>query len=156
MSGMSLGELLLAFLLVGLMLTEAVRDMQAGIRRVSQTEIFSLVTADRLHWVETWANDGFRAADATPGFQSLAEGKFVTAMGSGTGDGTASFVFTAESGALEGEVVTIRPAFPADSRHSVVWVCGLARAPRGFVASGANRTTLTPDQLLSTCRAPIT
>lgn len=156
MTGMSLGEFLLVCLLVGLMLTEAVRHMQAGIQRISQAEIFSLSTADKLHWIETWANDGFREASATPAFQSFAEGEYATASASGTGDGTASFVFTAQAGALEGEVVTIRPAFPADSRHAVVWVCGLASAPRGFVVSGENRTTLAPAQLLSTCRTPLT
>lgn len=154
MTGNSLGELLLVCGLVGLMLTEALSGVQAAARHITQVEVFSLITADKVHWVEAWANDGVRPPESTPVFESFAEGKYVSSFAADTGDGTASFLLTAETG-LEGEMLTFRPAFPRDSQHSVIWVCGRAAVPKGFVARGSNYTTLAPGDLLSTCREHI-
>jgi hypothetical protein len=67
--------------------------------------------------------------------------------------GTANFTFSAEAGDLEGEILSIRPAFPAgDSPHAIVWVCGNAPAPRGFEVRGENRTTVPSSRLSSNCR----
>lgn len=154
MTGMSLGELLLVTLLIGAILTEALSGMQAAMRHIAQVEVFSLVAADKVHWVETWASDGFQPPETTATFHSSTEGKYVSSFAADTGDGTANFVFTAETG-LEGESLTFRPAFPEGSQHIVIWVCGLAPVPTGFVARGANQTTLAPADLLSSCRAPI-
>lgn len=154
MTGMSLGELLLVVLLVGVILTEAIGAMQAAMRHMAQVEVFSLVTAEKLHWVETWANDGVQAPEHTAAFASGAEGKYVSSFAADTGDGTANFILGAKTG-LEGETLTFRPAFPEGSTHVVTWVCGFAAVPRGFVARGTNQTTLAPRDLLASCRAPL-
>jgi type IV pilus assembly protein PilA len=154
MTGMSLGELLLVILLIGVILTEGMSGMQAAMRHIAQVEVFSLVAVDKVHWVETWANDGVQPAEATAPFESSARGKYLSAFAADSGDGTANFILTAETG-LEGETLTFRPAFPEGSQHIVTWVCGFAPVPRGFVARGENQTTLAPADLLASCRAPI-
>jgi hypothetical protein len=154
MTGMSLGELLLVAVLTGVILTEAMSGMQAAIAHIAQIEVFGLVAVDKVHWVETWANDGVQPAGTTAPFQSSASGKYVSAFAAETGDGTANFILTAET-SLRGGMLTFRPAFPEGSQHIVTWVCGWAPVPKGFVARGANRTTLLPPDLLSSCRAAI-
>jgi hypothetical protein len=156
MTGMSLGELLLVFLLVGVILSEGLRNVQAAVQHVSQTEIFALSIANKEYWVETWANDGLRPPESVAPFEASKDGEYVASWDDQAVDGTATFALTARMGALVGDQVTLRPAFSAATNFSVLWVCGFAPVPRGFVARGANRTTLEPAQLVSTCRAPQT
>lgn len=155
-TGNSQGELLLAVLLVGLLMAEAVREVPGLLQRVSQAEAFGLSMQSKVHWIETWAHHGVGspAAGATP-FVPKNGGQYMEFLQSAPGDVTANFILASRFGP-EGALLTFRPAFAEDSAFSVLWVCGRAPVPRGFKALGENHTTLAPGQLLSACREPAT
>jgi hypothetical protein len=152
-TGSSLGEALCVWLLVGVILLLAARSMPGAISHAAQTEALVLATAHKLHWIEQWANDGPRDPSATKRLEAAIEGKFSTWIPDDAGDGSLSLEFNGALRALEGEVISLRPAFPADDiPRVVVWVCGDAPTPRGFAARGANHTTLHGARIMSPCR----
>lgn len=56
---------------------------------------------------------------------------------------------------LQGQVLTLRPLVVKGSPESpLAWLCGNAVPPKGMVAAGKNRTTLKPDVVPPSCRAP--
>jgi hypothetical protein len=148
--GVSPGEFLVVAGLVGVFGGMAIQEAIEVAPRTQQVEALGLATRAKVHWAETWATEGMRA-DAAPLLDDTNGKYFVPA--DGDAHGTANFTFTAEAGDLEGELLSIRPAFPAgESPHAVVWVCGNAPAPRGFTVRGGNRTTVPDSKLSVACR----
>jgi type IV pilus assembly protein PilA len=152
-AGFSPGEFLMALLVVAAVITCAVSSVPAAAVHAAQTEVLGVTTEARLYWIEKWANDG--VFDATPPAVSPFNGKFSESIDD-PGDGTISFVFNDTMPALDGGVITFRPAFPADGAvHAVIWVCGHAAAPNGFEVRGENHTSFAPKDLLARCREPL-
>jgi hypothetical protein len=149
-TGVSPGEFLVVAGLVGILGGLAIEGSMDVGPRVQQVEALGLATRAKVHWTETWANDGVRA-DAAP-LRDDKDGKYFVPA-DGDAEGTANFRFSPEAGVLEGEILSIRPALPAgESAHAIVWVCGNAPAPRGFEIRGENRTTVPASQLSAVCR----
>ncbi len=148
--GASPGEFLVVAALVGILSALTVREALAVLPRVKQAEVLSLATHAKVHWAEVWATDGVRA-DAPPLVDDDEGVYFFPAEGDS--EGTANFILGEKFGELGGEIISIRPAFPAgDSSSAIVWVCGNAPAPRGFTVRGENRTTVPTSMLMAACR----
>jgi hypothetical protein len=148
--GVSPGEFLVVAAVAGILGALAMREAMTAFPRVKQTELLGLAIHAKVHWAETWANDGV-LPDATPLVDDK-DGTYVFPI-DGDSAGTANFALGEKFGDLEGEIVSIRPAFPAgESRTAIVWVCGNAPAPRGFEVRGENRTSVPPSKLMAACR----
>ena len=148
--GVSPGEFLVVVALVGILGTLAMREATSALPLVKQTELLGLALRAKVHWAEAWANDGV-LPDAAPLVDDKDGAYFFPTAGDSAG--TANFVLGEKFGELEGEIVSVRPAFPAGgSRTAIVWVCGNAPAPRGFEVRGENRTTVPSSRLMAACR----
>ena len=148
--GTSPGEFLVVAALIGILGALAAREGQAVLPRVKQIEMLNLAARARVHWSEVWATDGVDA-DAAPLADDKAGTYFVPAYGDS--DGTTNYVLGGKFGELQGEIISLRPAFTADeSPTAIVWVCGNAPAPRGFTVRGENQTTVPTSMLVAACR----
>jgi hypothetical protein len=148
--GVSPGEFLVVAGLVGVFGGLAIRESIEVAPRVLQVEALGLATRAKVHWAESWATEGVRAG-AAPLLDDK-EGKYFLPA-EGDAEGAAHFTFSEQAGDREGEILSIRPAFPAgESPRAIVWVCGNAPAPRGFEVRGENRTTVPASALSAACR----
>lgn len=149
--GISTIEILTCALLVGLLCAFYGAEARKFMPKFTQAELHMLSTANRIHWMETWANDGVLDAAGTAPVQFTLDGKYVTAVPGARSDGAIDFEI--QPLAHSSGVITVWPAISNTGSGAVIWLCGLAPAPQGFVARGRNATDLGNEALMSTCRA---
>jgi hypothetical protein len=148
--GISTIEILTCAALVGSLCTLYGAEAQRFIPKYTQAELQMLSTANRLHWMEAWANDGILdPADTTP-MKFEIDGKYVTAVAEERSDGAIDFELNPPSHSFG--TITVRPAISSTGSGAVIWLCGFAPAPQGFVVRGRNATDLQNENLMSTCR----
>jgi hypothetical protein len=148
--GISMIEILTCTVLVGSLCALYAVEAQRFIPKYTQAELHMLSTANRLHWMEAWANDGMLDAADTAPMEFKIEGKYVTAVPEERSDGAIDFELSPLS--HSSGVITVRPAISNTGSGAVIWLCGRAPAPQGFVARGRDATDLENDDLMSTCR----
>jgi hypothetical protein len=149
--GISTIEILTCTALVGSLCALYAAEALRFIPKYTQAELQMLSTANRLHWMETWANDGLLDAADTAPVKFRIDGKYVAAVPEERSDGAIDFEFKPPSHASG--VITVRPAISGTGSGAVIWLCGFAPAPQGFVARGRNATDLRNEELMSTCRS---
>ena len=148
--GISTIEILTCTVLVGSLCALYAAEARRFIPKYTQAGLQMLSTANRLHWMEAWANDGLLDAANTAPMKFEIDGKYVTAVPEERSDGAIDFELEPLSHASG--VITVRPAISSTGSGAVIWLCGFAPAPHGFVARGRNATDLQNENLMSTCR----
>jgi type IV pilus assembly protein PilA len=181
MTGFSLGEGIVVAVLLGVLAAFAVAGTRGVLSRVKVLEAVDLSAGVKTEWMEHWSVTGSwptpapgAAAPASvlalsPSVKLMAP-HYVEAKQEDVEDGSLAFTFAepcsvtslqgftlgVSDAALHGYSVGIRPAFaPARAPTSVVWLCGYAEPPPGFVAPTKNLTDAPAALLPSPCRAPL-
>ena len=178
-TGTSLGEGIAVVILLGMLAALAVSGTRGVQSRIRVLEAIGAASADKVQWMEHWAVTGLWPTPAPgrafpvsvlapPASAPYTEFTNVQTRHEDVEDGSLSFRFAEPrsigiagvpfrvgDAALQGYSVGIRPAFAsADAPTSVVWLCGYAEPPPGFVAPTKNLTNVPPALLPSPCRAP--
>jgi hypothetical protein len=169
-SGLSLGEGLAVLLILGILLALGLTRYSAGVRHTAVAEVFDLSGPARMAWIEHWAVDGrMPVSDGTvstpapndmlqtlPGLSRSPEGnlsQYVRALDQTAADGQIVLRLRSLNPAARSLIVQFRPAFgPGANPATVLWLCGRAKVPAGFVRVGEDLTTLTNAELPSACR----
>jgi hypothetical protein len=169
-SGMSIGEGLAVVLILGILLAFALTRYRAALTHTTVSEVLDLSSAARIAWVEQWAvegrlpvHDGALSAPAPretlhtlSGLRNASDGdlsRYVHALDETAADGQIVFQLRGSSPLARPLIVQFRPAFgPGAVPSTVLWLCGRAAVPAGFVRVGEDRTTLTNAELPSACR----
>jgi type IV pilus assembly protein PilA len=181
MTGISLGEGVAVAMLLGVLAAFGVAGTRGVLSRVKVLEAIDLSAGVKAEWMEYWSVTGLwptpaPGATAPVSLLSLSPSvkvtvpNYVEAKQEQVEDGSLAFTFAeprsvtltegvrygAGDAALHGYSVGIRPAFaPAQAPTSVVWLCGYAEPPPGFVAPTKNLTDAPAALLPSPCRAPL-
>ena len=148
--GISSFEILTCVLLVGVLAGMFVDSARTFIPKFGQAELHILSASNRIYWSELWANDGSRNRVEEASVEYPVEGRYVTGTLEGRGEGAVHFALTHEAFALG--VISLRPAISSSGSGAVIWVCGNAPAPAGFVVRDQNLTSLGNEALIFSCR----
>jgi hypothetical protein len=169
-SGMSIGEGLAVVLILGILLALALTRYSAALPHTTASEVFDLSSAARIAWVEQWAvegrlpvHDGALSAPSPretlhtlSGLRNASDGdlsRYVHALDETAADGQIVFQLRGPTPPTRPLIVQFRPAFgPGAVPATVLWLCGRAAVPAGFLRVGEDLTTLTNAQLPSACR----
>ncbi len=169
-SGLSLGEGLAVALIFGVLLLVVLTRYRAALTHTAVSEVLGLSSVARIAWIEQWAvrgampvSDGALRASAPrqtlqalAGFRQLPEGgwsRYVQALDETAVDGQIVFRLRGLNLPSKSLIVHFRPAFgPGESPATVLWLCGRAPVPNGFLRVGEDQTTLSNDELPSSCR----
>jgi hypothetical protein len=169
-SGLSLGEGIAIALTLGILLTLALTRYRAGLTHTAVSEVLGLSSAVRLAWIEQWAvegrlpvSNGALSAPAPRETLRMLAGlsrppngdlsQYVHALDETATDGQIVFWLRNQNPQARPLIVQFRPAFgPGAIPATVLWLCGRAKLPAGFVRVGADLTTLTNAELPSACR----
>jgi hypothetical protein len=179
-AGTSLGEGIAVATLLGLLVMFAATSLHGALSRFKVLEAIELSAGDKSEWMEHWALTGswpMRASpdsvvpvSVLPKAVTFLKNHYVDAKREDVADGNLGYHFAAPrvvtlneglpfnvgDAALQGYSVGIRPAFaPGETPTSVVWLCGYAEPPPGFVAPTKNLTDVPAALLPSPCRAPL-
>jgi hypothetical protein len=169
-SGLSLGEGLAVAFVVGVLLLVALARYRPALTHTAIVEVFSLSSVARMAWIEQWAVKGGmpvsggalrspapqQTLQSLPGIrQSPASevSRYVQSVDEAAEDGQIVFQLRGMRRPSSSLIVQFRPAFgPGESPATVLWLCGRAAVPEGFLRVGESRTTLANDELPSSCR----
>ena len=148
--GFSDGEILWCVLLCAVLLAIYIAQVAVIFPKIAETEALSLAARNKVYWAEQWAVDGVDAR-AAPLIRPASEGKYLSSIEGEPGDGSMSFRFNGRMPAIDGGILTIRPALSA---NSMIWLCAGKPAPRGFTVRGKDLTDIPYELLNVSCRAP--
>ena len=164
-SGFSLGEGIAILALLGGLIALALNPARTSIDHFAATETLLMSTPHRIDWSEQWAIHGEIPASGSEAItrgntlrqsngRSIKDpsdlGRFISRVDQRATDGM--IVFTLKAPAPQ-PTIAFRAAFgPGESPATMLWLCGRALVPRGFVRVGADRTSLVDAKLPSPCR----
>lgn len=135
-------EVLLSALIISILVAIVVPMYQDNMYKAAVSETLVLGSGARVHLVEHYAQHGnwptkhFRDINANGNYTSM----------------------TLEHGTITGRRqnsdlhLSMRPAILNPQAMTVVWVCGYAKPPPGFIVEGNNRTNMPPQYLSHVCR----
>ncbi len=164
-AGFSLGEGIAVVALVGILMAGALKPVRGSFDHFATTEALRMSTPQKLDWAEQWAVHGdmpVSRSQVTPKGLALRQvtglsidkpndlSKYLSSVDQRATDGMT--VFTLKSPASQ-PTLALRAAFgPGEYPATVLWLCGRAPVPSGFVRVGADRTSLADETLPSPCR----
>jgi type IV pilus assembly protein PilA len=148
-------ELLVCLLVMGAMTWAAAREFPRILQHLRVMETVSLVSEATTNMMEYRAVTGIWPASSERAPISSAYTLVSGLIGSAVirEEGAVDYTLSTRAGNAAGNIVTFRAWQNSGAADlPLAWLCGHARATP-LVASGADKTTLTDDELPSPCRA---
>jgi hypothetical protein len=164
-SGFSLGEGVAVVALIGVLIALALMPVRHSMDHFTSTEVLWMSAPQKLDWAEQWAVHGdmpVSRSRAAPKGKTLRQvtglsidrpddlSRYLSSIDRRTTDGMTVFTLKARA---PRSTIALRAAFgPGEYPATVLWLCGRAPVPRGFVRVGEDRTVLADEALPSPCR----
>jgi len=169
-AGFSFGEGLCVLALLGILTGLAISEARKAPLHLATLEPIFLSSGLKTEWVVHWAETGeypdnhgakWDRYPVLPSGLVDSKGDYVWKrilnVSFAETNGVFGFTLDESNSSISGQTISFRPAIAGGhAPTAVLWVCGHALAPPGFVLVGENTTTIANEDLPSPCRSAVT